>query len=107
MSIFYIADTHFGHESILKLCKRPFSTVEEMNEAIVENWNARVKGNDKVYILGDMFYKATGVKDILTRLKGKKHLILGNHDASWLEEYIVNTDKKAKKQTLSPIKAIA
>ncbi len=105
MSIFYIADTHFGHESILKLCKRPFSSIAEMNEALVENWNAKVKGNDKVYILGDMFYKATGVKDILTRLKGKKHLILGNHDASWLEEYIVNTGEKAKKTDTLPHKS--
>lgn len=89
MSIFYIADTHFGHENIIKLCKRPFTSVVEMNEVFVENWNKRVKGGDRVYILGDMFYKTVDAEEILTRLKGEKHLILGNHDASWLEEYLV------------------
>ena len=94
MSIFYIADTHFGHENILKLCNRPFDSIEAMTEALVENWNSRVKGNDKVYILGDMFYKTADAEGILKRLKGQKHLILGNHDASWLEEYTVSKSEK-------------
>lgn len=98
MSSFYIADTHFGHENILKLCKRPFDSVEAMNEALIENWNRRVKGNDKVYILGDLFYKTASAEEILERLKGEKHLILGNHDTSWLEEYTL--DKNEKTDTL-------
>ncbi len=82
--IFFTSDCHFGHENILKLCSRPFDSVKEMNEALIANWNQKVKGNDTVYILGDMFYRYHGdCADILRRLKGKKRLVLGNHDTSW------------------------
>lgn len=87
MSIFYVADTHFGHENVIKLSNRPFENAEEMNRKLIENWNSRVKGNDKVYILGDLFYRFEGYQEILGKLKGEKHLIIGNHDASWMEEY--------------------
>ena len=80
--IFYISDTHFGNENILKLCDRPFATIEEMNERLIENWNSKVKGADAVYILGDMFFKCKDTKSILCRLKGKKYLFVGNHDES-------------------------
>lgn len=79
--IYYIADTHFGHANIIKMDKRPFENTEEMEEALVENWNTVVKSGDIVYILGDFCW---GKKDdwicILDRLKGQKALIQGNHD---------------------------
>ena len=87
-NVFFISDTHFWHESALKFEGRThFSSVEEMNETIINNWNARVKGNDKVYVMGDMFYKADheNVEEVLSRLKGKLYLCRGNHDGSWLE----------------------
>lgn len=90
MSTYYIADLHFGHRSAIEFSSRPYETVEEMNKAFVENWNRRVKGNDRIYILGDMFYRFEGYREILKQLNGEKHLILGNHDDSWLEEYTVN-----------------
>lgn len=49
---YYIADTHFGHKNILKLCNRPFENIEQMNLTLVENWNSKVKNNDHIYILG-------------------------------------------------------
>ena len=52
--VYFIADPHFGHENAIKLCSRPFETVEEMNETIIKNWNGRVHGNDTVYIVGDI-----------------------------------------------------
>lgn len=70
-----------------------------MNEALVENWNRRVKGNDTVYVLGDLFYRFSGYEDILVRLKGEKHLIIGNHDSSWLEKYI---DRQRSKDGCTP-----
>lgn len=82
--VYYISDTHFGHENIIRLCNRPFQSVEEMNAALLANWNRRVKGNDTVYILGDLFYKCEDPEPILQQLKGKKRLILGNHDGSWM-----------------------
>lgn len=94
---YYIADPHFGHENILKMCGRPFESAEEMNEAMIAAWNEQVKGNDTVFILGDMFYRCENPEAILMRLKGKKRLIIGNHDASWmrkvdLDRYFVSVD---------------
>lgn len=54
--IYFTADTHFGHENVIRFCDRPFSSANEMDEAMIANWNARVRGNDTVYILGDMFF---------------------------------------------------
>ena len=67
---------------IHKFKTRPFSTVEEMDEALVDNWNSVVKPGDKVYHLGDVTFgdKANYIKNIHNRLHGKKHLIVGNHD---------------------------
>lgn len=96
--IFFTADTHFGHKNILKLCNRPFETIEEMNETLIENWNHRVSGMDTVYIVGDMFFRCSDSEAILRRLKGKKRLIVGNHDSSWmnkvdLNRYFVSVDR--------------
>ena len=44
--IYFTADTHFGHENVIRFCGRPYTTAAEMDEALVENWNSRVKGND-------------------------------------------------------------
>lgn len=76
---YYISDLHFGHENIIRLCNRPFRSVEEMDEAMIKNWNSVVKDNDEVYILGDFNFKSSG-EDYLKRLNGKKFLIVGNHD---------------------------
>ena len=85
MSIFYIADPHFGHKAILRLSHRPFASVEEMDEALIRNWNGRVTDRDTVYILGDFWYRGkTPAVEILKQLKGQKFLIRGNHD-EWLD----------------------
>jgi len=79
--IFYIADTHFGHENILRLDSRPFSSVEEMDNALIANWNSRVREDDTVYVLGDAFWgKEARCIEIMEQLRGHKHLIQGNHD---------------------------
>lgn len=97
-NVFFTADTHFGHANIIKFCARPFSSVEEMDEALIENWNAKVKECDTVFVVGDMFYRCENVAEILRRLRGKKHLILGNHDHSWtnqvnLADYFIGVDR--------------
>ena len=81
---YYIADTHFGHENILKMCSRPYDSITEMNEDFIRRWNAQVHGDDTIFIVGDLFYRFHEPEAILQRLKGHKVLIEGNHDRSWL-----------------------
>lgn len=79
--IYYIADCHLYHENAIKFDNRPFATVEEMNRVIINNWNRRIRNNDKVYILGDFIWaSACYWPKIVNSLNGKKILILGNHD---------------------------
>jgi len=84
MNIYFTSDLHFGHEYILRACERPYADLFEMERDLIERWNARVKGCDKVFILGDMFYRTDNIIPVLERLKGKKYLIEGNHDESWI-----------------------
>jgi len=96
-TIWFTSDTHFGHKNILQLSNRPFATVDEMNETIIANWNARVKPGDDVYHLGDVALCSRGkLRDILSRLNGNIHLIRGNHEESaselperftWMKDY--------------------
>jgi calcineurin-like phosphoesterase family protein len=75
---YFTADPHFGHDAIRCFCNRPFATVEEMDEALIKNWNDTVQSGSTVYIIGDFAYKNHA--DYLKRLNGKKILIEGNHD---------------------------
>lgn len=85
--VFFTSDLHFGHANIIHFCKRPFATVEEMDEVLIENWNRKVHRNDTVYILGDFAFRATKpASEYLSRLKGNKILIRGNHDVSWMKD---------------------
>ncbi len=87
--VYYTADLHIGHANIIKMCRRPFSDVNDMNEKFIYNWNDRVTNADTVYIVGDPFFRnAVSAGKYLDRLKGKKHLIIGNHDKTWMQ----NTD---------------
>ena len=78
---YYISDLHIGHENILRFDNRPFADVNEMNNKIIENWNARVRSDDTVYILGDFIWaKESEWPSIVGSLGGNKVLIRGNHD---------------------------
>lgn len=95
--IYFTADTHFGHANILRFCDRPFASVQEMDATMIRKWNAKVHNNDTVFILGDMFFRSTNVEEVLGQLKGKKRLIVGNHDTFWmrkvsLEKYFESVD---------------
>lgn len=86
MKFFAIADTHFGHANIIKYCNRPFATVEEMDAALIQNWNETVSNNDIVIHLGDLgLGKKEYIANIVKQLNGKKILIMGNHD-NWSEQ---------------------
>lgn len=88
--IFYTSDLHFFHYNILRICNRPFVSLEEMHKTIINKWNAKVGENNIVYILGDLSYKCediTKLHDILLRLNGHKILIQGNHDFKWIKNF--------------------
>lgn len=79
MSIFFISDTHAGHKWMAD--RRRFSSVEEMDELMVDNWNKVVGEKDEVWHLGDVSFKySLDTLTWLNRLNGRKHLIIGNHD---------------------------
>lgn len=78
---FFTSDTHFGHKNIIKFSNRNFQTIEEMDTALIKNWNAIVSPNDYVYHLGDFaFCSIERVESILSQLNGNKQFIFGNHD---------------------------
>lgn len=81
--VFFTSDLHFGHEKIIEHCGRPFSSVEEMDRIMIENWNRKVRKNDKVYIIGDIVWNKDRVGYYMEQLSGKKYLIVGNHDTTW------------------------
>ena len=76
MNYFYTADDHLDHENAISMNKRPFANIQEMNQEIIRRWNAKVKGNDVVYIIGDMFFRSSNPEEILKQLRGKKRLVL-------------------------------
>lgn len=81
-SIYFTADEHHGHENIIKFCERPFANTDEMTEKLVANHNEVVKPGDRVYHLGDMFWRTFGVERAVAtvqRLNGQHYYIYGNH----------------------------
>lgn len=90
--IWFISDTHLGHENILKFTRndgtplRRFSSLEEMHHTILSNWNSVVKPQDKVYHLGDVAFRDWALR-LLKNANGHKRLILGNHDRFKMSMY--------------------
>lgn len=81
MATYFTSDNHFGHANILEYSGRPFRNVEEMNEEMISRWNAVVTDADHVYHLGDFCLGSPELAIAsVSRLKGQKHLVFGNHD---------------------------
>lgn len=90
----FTSDTHFGHKNILEYEKeaRPFTTLQEMHEVMIERWNSVVSKNDVVYHLGDFAFGRHTIQ-IADRLNGKKRLVMGNHDTYPTADYLNYFDK--------------
>ena len=90
---FLISDLHMSHKGIVQFLRpdgtkeRPWDNIEDMNEAIIKNWNDVVRPKDKVYNLGDVVINRSALP-ILSRLNGEKILVKGNHDVFRIEEYM-------------------
>lgn len=93
MTVFFVSDTHFNHRRIIDYCVRPFGSVKEMNQGIIERWNSIVHDDDTVFHLGDVYFftnERENIKNvehdrkdfcqIMWQLRGHKFLIKGNHD---------------------------
>ncbi len=84
--IWFTSDPHYGHANILKYSKRPFADPQEMDAFLIKNWNAVVRPDDYVWMLGD--FAMTGKRDrlanYLSQLNGEKYAIFGNHDVGGL-----------------------
>lgn len=82
---FYISDLHLGHDNVIKFDNRPFKSVKEMDQTLIDNWNKVVSDGDTVYILGDFCWSKNELEwvKILKQLKGEKVLIKGNHDLKY------------------------
>lgn len=79
--VWFTSDTHFGHDNIIRFCDRPFDGVDEMDRALIDNWNSCIGPDDTVFHLGDFCWGGSDAwNSILKQLNGHIHLILGNHD---------------------------
>lgn len=95
MSIFFTADTHFGHQNILKYYPRRVDkfggsgNIYSVDQKIIEEWNSHVSKNDDVYHLGDFsMCKSTSYTGrVIEQLNGKVHLIRGNHDNRTIKKF--------------------
>lgn len=94
MTTFVCADMHLGHRGITQFLRpdgskeRPWDNVEDMNEALIANWNSVVRPKDTVIVLGDFVINRSALP-LAARLNGTKELVMGNHDTMRAEEYLV------------------
>lgn len=78
---FFTSDIHFGHKAVLDFDGRPWETVEEMNQGLIERWNKKVGRGDTIYVLGDLCWlSGNKALELVSQLNGQIHLIRGNHD---------------------------
>jgi len=85
----FTSDTHFGHFNIIEYAKRPYKTVQFMDEVLINNWNEKVQPQDTVYFLGDFCFKrcaeapeGSPFEYYRSKLNGSIVFIQGNHDHS-------------------------
>jgi calcineurin-like phosphoesterase family protein len=117
MTTWFTSDLHFGHANIIKYENRPFDSVDEMNEGIIERWNSMVQPSDHVWVLGDVCMgKLRETLPLCAQLNGSKTLIPGNHDKPWnghkkqstagYEMFIIHTSGRSVWRTIQGHKVV-
>ena len=80
--LFFTSDLHFGHDREFVWGPRGFNSVQEMNVAIIENWNKVINNDDDIYVLGDLMLGHPTNIMLVGMLNGHIHLVRGNHDTN-------------------------
>jgi calcineurin-like phosphoesterase family protein len=95
------ADEHYSHRRIIQYQGRPFSSVGEMNDRLIEAHNSVVKETDVVIHVGDFsFGKAEDFARVAERLAGTHFFMDGSHDRSMREYFESHTEWKEGKGKL-------
>ena len=83
-NVFFMSDLHYGHKNIIEIDKRPYDTIESMNEYIVQELKTKLRPTDILFDLGDLFWKSTNIKtcrEVLDSIPTQNlYKVLGNHD---------------------------
>lgn len=103
MTTFFISDLHLGHKNIIHFKNkkgiisrqmvlpngllRPFESIEEHDDYIIEKINSVVSKEDKTYFVGDIAFGQESLK-LIGKIKGYKYLIGGNHDCYATDSYL-------------------
>jgi calcineurin-like phosphoesterase family protein len=82
MKIFVTSNQQFGRPNAIKLYKRPFESVKEMNQSMIDVWNSVVSQEDKVYVLGNFAWDPETAENSLKELNGEIIAIVGEHDTA-------------------------
>ena len=53
MAIYFTSDHHFCHAAARSFYRRPFSSIAEMDQVMIDRWNAVVEPRDELWHLGD------------------------------------------------------
>ncbi len=86
--VWFTSDQHYGHLNALtgwsnEQAARPWNSLEEMTEGLIERHNSRVGRGDLVYNLGDAFWRTFGLEkaiNVMKRLNGQHFYVWGNHE---------------------------
>ena len=114
---FFVADYHFDHANIITYCNRPFKSVPEMNEIMLQRYNETIHNDSTVFFLGDLAFGRGARSNLwwLKQLKGNIIFIKGNHDNGltaknvpnfYNEEYVLDTEFGPIELTHYPIPRI-
>jgi calcineurin-like phosphoesterase family protein len=82
----FCSDYHFGHAAIIGYCDRPFRNVKSMDRFLLFQWNCYIGPKDTVYFLGDFALNRQALSTIGPKLNGRKFLVSGNHDKTFLKK---------------------